>query len=428
MIKKYVLHLLFLLILFQTPLFAEQRSSGAIDKSYEGLRTISLYLTSPPKNLLGDAKLILVSGYKADGGVTKVEIDQPNSKVSLILTSYDTVRWELTKTQNTNIVGIIVSSQEIPTIIASFDTRAYYVRDLSYATDTENINFERVLSKLNFWFGVEKVDAFRGKYSMPKDQKISGLDTSNFNLTLAGAPAEKPKKDFDFDLIDKKFVPDKWTLVGQKIKSDKVFFGDKAAISESRQEIYIPSLTGVVVYSKNLASRVQFDMPNTFPRISYIPTIAYDSKRKIVTIVNIYSDNFICRFDTVKKEWIDFKPLKDTKLQSLSYDKLSDRYVGWSDRADLVFLSPTGDVLSRQNVRNTLQGLGRLYDERNNPVAPNMTVKPNGNQIALVYLKCESVNRIWSYDLLSHDSVLTYINTMDKNALSPNSCRDLYPS
>jgi hypothetical protein len=424
MIKKYVVHLFLFLILFINPLLAEQAALGSADKNSEGLRTVSLFLTNPPKNLVGDAKLILVSGYKAENGIAKIEIDEPGSKVILILTSNEKVRWELSKSQNTNIIGIVASSQEIPTIITSFDARGYYVNDLSYATNTESINFERVLSKLNVWFGVEKVDAFRGKSSMPQEQKISGFDAPSFNLTLAGAPTEMPKKDFDFDLIDKNFSIDRWTLAGQKVKSDKAFFGNKVVVSKNGQEIYIPSLTGIKFFTKELPKRVSFEIPTTYPRISYMPAIAYDSKRKIVSIVNTYSDNFIYRFDTVKKEWIDFKPLKDIELQSLSYDKLSDRYVGWSKHADLVFLSPTGEILSIQNVKNTLQGLGRLYDEPNYPFAPSLAIKPKGNQIALIYLKCEFVNRIWSYDLLSHDSVLTYKNN---KVIFPNRCLDLYP-
>ena len=135
--------------------------------------------------------------------------------------------------------------------------------------------------------------------------------------------------------------------------------------------------------------------------------IALDTKRGIVTVVSLGGEGFLYRFDIKSRSWIDFRSLNNIDIFSLSYDSSSDRYVGWTDDGKLIFISGNGDALFSKKVIDRLPGFGRLYDKGNNR-SPRITIAPNGNDIALIYIAGNVVRSIWYYSLSSESALLTY--------------------
>jgi hypothetical protein len=154
-------------------------------------------------------------------------------------------------------------------------------------------------------------------------------------------------------------------------------------------------------------NRAVATLPPNFPKFSWAMDIAYDSKRDIVSVVTLGGEGFLYRFDATRKQWIDFRSLNNIDIYSLSYDQSKDRYVAWTDRGSLLFISGDGNALFTRKVLHKLAGFGRLYDRNNGP-SPRMTIVPDGNDIALLYIRGNSVRNIWYYNVENDTAVLTY--------------------
>jgi hypothetical protein len=148
---------------------------------------------------------------------------------------------------------------------------------------------------------------------------------------------------------------------------------------------------------------------SNFPAFSHPTALAYDSKRDIVSVATYGGEGFLYRFDVKKKQWIDFRSLNIIDICYLSYDQSSDRYIAWASRGGLLFISGDGNILFTKNITKKLTGFGRL------PVGhgpygplPCINIVPKGNDIALYYVRENSIKNIWYYNLDTDTAVLTY--------------------
>ena len=118
------------------------------------------------------------------------------------------------------------------------------------------------------------------------------------------------------------------------------------------------------------------------------------------------------RFDATRKQWIDFRSVSNIDIFSLSYDQLKDRYVAWISGGSLLFFSGDGNVLFVRNILPRLTGFGRLYDHGSRR-PPRLTIVPNGDDIALIYISENFVKNIWHYDVEEDTAMLTYRNQIN---------------
>jgi hypothetical protein len=381
--------------------------------SQESLTNVlPLSLDQPPRELADGAEVILISGYEpsnvsTNGTKVKVVLDRPGAKVLLVLTSYEKIAWEVVASPQTKIAGIVTAGYKIPTIVTTAQTVGYLTK-LPYSYETENSNFKQLLTRLNQLFGITKIDAFRGKYSIPSLVTISELDRPRVELTLSGPTPQKPNVNFSFSLISTDFKNSKWSLSGPYQQTERSYVGDgKLALSKTGDVLYKIATNGIEITSIPEDARTVVSIPSNFPSFSWAMDIALDTKRGIVTVVSLGGEGFLYRFDIKSRSWIDFRSLNNIDIFSLSYDSSSDRYVGWTDDGKLIFISGNGDALFSKKVIDRLPGFGRLYDKGNNR-APRITIAPNGNDIALIYISGNVVRSIWYYSLSSESALLTY--------------------
>ncbi len=383
--------------------------------SAESLRNLlPLSVAEPPRELATGAEVFLISGYepsnkRGSGTAVKVHVDRPGSKVLLVLTSYERVNWQLSASPATTISAILASGYQTPTVTTTIQAPAYSSK-LPYAYETENINFKEILKQLNNLFGIEKIDVFRGSYSIPSVVTVSALDPPRAELSVSGAPPRRPGRDFAFTLLATDHSKARWGLTGPAGKAEKGYLGDgKIALSASGNVIY--KLQGEQLEITDRArgdSRAPFFPPN-FPRFSWPMDIAYDSKRDFVSVVTLGGEGFLYRFDARQEKWIDFRSLENIDIYSLAYDQKADRYVAWTDGGELLFISGEGDALFTKKVASKMEGFGRLYDRGNSRV-PRMTLVPEGDDVAIVHVAGNVVKRIWHYNVKSESAVLTYKN------------------
>lgn len=377
-----------------------------------------------PQELANNAEVIFVSGYEPNkelnSGKVKVNINRPNQNVLLVLNSYDAVNWEVEATSATNITGVLVSSY-YPSTVTNIDSNKVFPVELSYAYELENRNFVEALKQLKQWFGIDRVNAFRGQYSLPGEITISQSDSPDPAFTLAGYPVQEPSNNFEFTLYNDEFLPVEWTLKGAKDKSDRSVISQTGiAVSPDGTEIYELTDDGIKVTDKKTGKQENFKLPRKFPELSWGTDIAYDSKRDLVSLVSSHTEGYFYRFDVKKRRWLDVRSTNNINIQSLTYDRTSDRYIAWAENyvgneGDLLFISGTGELLSQESIRDRLKGFYRLYDRGNEPsIVPEIVAKDD--DIALIARKNDfaskisnnSIQAIWHYNLITNVIQLTY--------------------
>ena len=396
-------------IQFGAPVLADVQASANL---------LPLSSSQPPRELATNSEVILISGYdpankKTAGTTVKVEVDRPGSRILLILTSYEKVNWQVSTSPSTTISGILTWGNETPTVATTIPTQGFLVR-LPYACETETGNFRELLTTLNSLFGIEKLDAFRGSYSIPSLVRISTLDPPRAELTANGPSPQKPKKNFTFHLITTSFKKAVWSLTGPlKGQDESIISDERIAISTSGLIIYRLRDDNLEICNQSESNCAIATLPLHFPKFSWAMDVAYDSKRDIVTVVTLGGEGFLYRFDAKRRQWINFRSLNNIDIFSLSYDKLKDRYVAltdaWSGYGKLLFISGEGNALfsSDIDVLHGLSGFGRLYDHGNRP-QPHMTIVPHGDDIVFLYINKNSVKNIWCYNVKNDTAALTY--------------------
>ena len=376
---------------------------------YENQLELSNY--QPPSELAEDAEIIFVSGYQPDdsvesGNQVKVNVDRPGRNVLLILSSYEPIVWQVGASRTTNIKGVLVGSYYRSKLITTTTKTAFSVQ-LPHAYTTKNKNFVNVIDRLNQWFDISKIDAFYGKSSLPSEITISHLDKIEPGLTLEGFPVEDPSQNFEFILYNRNYEPVKWTLKGAKNKDNSNLISQrKFAVSSKSNKVYELVSNGIQVRDKLSGKQNNFELPSDFPRLSWGTDIAYDSKRDIVSIVSLGGEGFLYRFDAKKRKWLDVRSLNQIDIDSFTYDEVADRYLAWA-HGNLLFISSSGELLSRESMTDKMKGFYRLYD-RGNEQPPAVEIVADGDNIALMTYSGNSIKYIWYYNHNLKTVQLTY--------------------
>lgn len=367
---------------------------------------LPLSATEPPKQLANNAEVIVVSGYEPSSGANiEVVIDRPGSDVLLILTSCKRTNWEVKASRSTRIKAIIVSGDE-PSVVADISTRGYSTQ-LPSPDTIDHPDFQEILNKLSSWFGILKIDSFRVTYKIPERVVVSKLATPGPELTVSGPLPQKPKVDLKFDLVDTNYDKARWSLVGPDDEGMRWYSKGEDFILSPREDVrYTIKDDKLEIFHKSEGKREALALPSDFPEMSCPSGIAYDTQRDIIAIVSYGGEGFFYRFDAKKKYWIDFRSLKDIDMFSLAYDQTFDRYVAWTSSGELLFMDNNGKVLFVRAVVDRLPGLGRLIDKGFNQETPRIYVQ--GNSIALVYVKENTVAGIWHYDVETDSAQFTY--------------------
>ena len=254
--------------------------------------SLPLSASQPPRELAANSEVIVISGYQSanqsiTGTTVEVEVDRPDFTVLLILASYEKINWQVSATPSTTISGIIASGNETPTVTTLVPTQGY-LAELPYVHETENASFVSLLAKLNSWFGIDRVDAFRGEYSIPSVVTVSSLDSPNAELTLNGPSPQEPNRNFTFDLFTTDLKRAAWSLTGPVQDFENSYLGEgKIAISMSGEEIYRLNGDELEILNHLEGSYETVTLPPNFPQFSWAMDIAYDTRRNIISVVTL---------------------------------------------------------------------------------------------------------------------------------------------
>ena len=180
-------------------------------------------------------------------------------------------------------------------------------------------------------------------------------------------------------------------------------------------EKYELTSKGIRIIDSKTGRQKEFELPCRFPDLHGGTDIAYDSKRDLITAISLGGEGYFYRFDVKQRRWLDFRSLNNADLESITYDRVGDRYIAWGkgmledgawvDNNSLVIISADGKLQDHENVAPQMLGFRRLSNYGNQP-EPIMKIRAYGNHITLMAYSSDpfrSVEKtplaIWRYNL-----------------------------
>lgn len=377
-----------------------------------------LSAVTPPASLAQGAEVFLVCGYEADKhGSVKVVIDRPGKTVLLVLGSYEKIVWEVEARSGTRINGILVSARGEPSVYAAPAIPVYQSNQFC-THEKDSGPFASYLYYLNSLFGIQRIDAFRGTYSLPYSIDINQPDPSQGALTLEGEPTQAPLSQMKFELTTSDYGKAQWSLEGPVPEAKSMMLAPARTVkATSDHRIYQIVSHDFFATDPATGKRELLKMPDGFPELSWPVDVTYDSKRHYVALASLGGEGYVYRFDTNTGKWLDYRSLNNVDITTFAYDEMADRYVAWVGQG-LLFMSADGEPLYTKQITERLPGFKRLNLSRLGEAA-GFIVVPKGDQIALVTQEGPSVGMIWYYDVAMDVTQLTYKRTGTLRPASP---------
>lgn len=373
------------------------------------------------KQWAAGADVIVVSGYEPSAAITQVQVAHDARPVLLVLSSYESTRWQVLPAPGTRIRAIVVAAyknseqldvQAPPEVPVVLDR-------LPHAYEAGNIRFRELLGKLHANYGAERVLALRGAYRLPARVDVHGPFAPDPLLTLAGVRPEAPALRFAFDLVsvDGRRLP--FTNTGPKdgqgysgiVRGGMLRGGAGAAAvrEDGREAFYFEGNGSTLVWApEGMGGRREpLLVPPGLPRLSWGSGLAWDTRKGVLAIATFGGEGYLYRYDTHARIWLDARSLQNRDLIGLSVNAETGEFLGISSNAELVRFNGQGELQAVQPLRSLLRDLDSTYD-RNNGRLDGLTVAANGKAIAVVNVSKGTVTHIWTLDAHARKAQLTY--------------------
>lgn len=379
----------------------------------------SLSKVSPPSDLTKGAEVFVVSGQRSDDKqVVNVYVDRPDKSVVLVLSSHRKFIWRVEHSPRTQIKAVLVSARTDKDYIVLSDSKLLVYPmlpdDLPYAYDIEGSDFRYLLSLLHHKFGLTSINGYKGRYELESRYSFLEDESNNQLLTLKGLLPEKPPANFDFEILTANGKTASWTLMGPK-SPDESKFENRIATTDGQLLFKIEyGLLNIVNLKSNDVSRY-FPPLFGFPRLSQHELLAYDSKRKILTITSRRDKGHFFQFDVQSRKWLDNHSLMSNDIMVLTYSPEKDHYIALgqpvgvgTDGVHLMDLGLDGKVLGAIDIEDQLKGFNANFDSFQLRYAHNLRLFSQGDLVAIVYTPYSRVSRIWLYDRSTGRGMVTY--------------------
>jgi hypothetical protein len=123
------------------------------------------------------AELVVVSGYTAGqpGGIVRVVLDRCGARVLLVLSSYETVAWQLDVRPGTRLAAVVVSAYREVTVAGLGGAPAYRLA-LPCAAAPGGAPYNDLLQLLQAKLGRCRPDVFRGYARLPGQVAVASCE------------------------------------------------------------------------------------------------------------------------------------------------------------------------------------------------------------------------------------------------------------
>lgn len=367
-----------------------------------------------------DADVLIVSGYEFSSSQTQVHVNHPDRPVLLVLTSYQGTQWKVLPAPGTRIKAIVVASYESRATVLPPPQVPVVQDELPYAYETGSMGLRELIGKLHARYGVDKVLAFRGGYSLPALVPVRGPYPPDPNLTLDGIRPEVPRVRINFDLlsVDGRRLP--WTNTGPRdgqrftgiVQGGRVTTGSggvSVLSPDGREGFRLEGNGGTLKWFPQGFSgpSQKIEMPKHLPELSWGCGLAWDTAKGVLALVSLGGEGFFYRYDTRRRQWIDARSLNNRDLLGLAWNPGTGGYVAISNEAELLLFNAEAELNEVLPLAKLLPDLNSTFD-RGNRRMEGLTVAAQGQVVAIANVRAGTVTHIWTYELGGRKAQLTY--------------------
>ncbi|WP_020179704.1 EF-hand domain-containing protein [Methylopila sp. M107] len=337
-----------------------------------------------------------------------VGLDRPGKKVTLLLCSYEGVRWSVATTPGTEIKDVMffgaggrseVLVNDAPRQVGSLADN----HPCPY--EAKGANFRNAVSAVAKWTGFAKLDGFAGSYSASKTGYVIGAPTPLPELApvyLKPAPLDGlPPIRFGATLKD---VPGLYDLSGKLVEKGARGDGRRSVDVPARRERYEADHGGLkVTTGGDPATTKELPVSLDAPPLSWPCGIAYDPRRNRLVVVSLGGEGFAYEYLIETGKWRVLASMDNRDVSGLAYDAATDLL--WTvDGATLIALDADGKRV--RTVRpKALPGFFDTFDPGNG--RPDLSLAAVESGKAVLLIKGSGKYRVYLVDLASGEATLT---------------------
>jgi hypothetical protein len=120
---------------------------------------------------------------------------------------------------------------------------------------------------------------------------------------------------------------------------------DKASPPSTGRDTYELSWEELTVKSKGTGPATAIPLPTSFPSFSWPTGVAHDTDLDIVTVVTMGAEGYLYRYDARRKQWLDYRSMREIDVRSIAYDARRKLYVARTDSGSTLLISNQGKLL-----------------------------------------------------------------------------------
>ena len=369
--------------------------------------------------------------------VVPVDINRSGKSVTLILGSYDPIKWDITRHSNTKINEIILIGYGANEASVEVNGKIYNdvsrQRDIGAPNKSEGERFRNLVSEMPGRVGFERLDSFQGRYQAPKNGfSISEIQTDNSALNPDYLQDNIQAINPEIDLHLYGIVADQsgeFLANGTLVKPLTLTPNFNIAVSADGHKGYQYTRKGIIQIDveNQIANNIGLiPLPRKDFKLGHFKAIALDEKRNRLLVIFQAgaATSKVMAFDLNTKTWSEFGSTGRNEPNSLFYDAANDRFLvslsNFSGTLSIGTLNAAnGQYKTLRDINfRKFDGLTDLYDVGNRRAPYLYIAGLSGNHIVLatdgkdIFSRAKILEspfrRIYVLDLKTRDLKLTY--------------------
>ncbi|MGB3242959.1 MAG: hypothetical protein WBB25_00375 [Sulfitobacter sp.] len=243
---------------------------------------------------------------RVHGPIAHVRVVRPGAKVTLVLLSYDAIRWHVDASPDTEIEAVLLSNHGDRVSEVRLDGSVFEAarirRDLPRPRATSGPNFRKLVDILTKDEGFTRLDSFSGAYSAPR-KPFWIISTFPNDPKLGSDPLENTAsglRDLPQSLqlaLDQPHGPE-----SQLRFASEGMYLTKTAVTE----VFIPASLDV-------------------PKISWLMGSVYVASQNAAYAVTLGGEGYLYQIDLAAKKWSVVRSMENFDASGLFYDPARKR-------------------------------------------------------------------------------------------------------
>lgn len=308
-----------------------------------------------------DFEVHVISGLATMGENVNVNVrvDRPKKSVVLILYSEQKTKWNITSTFRTNIIKVIVNGY--PKYEVNIDKKIPVEKNSRICRiinmDDQKLKSLRRFVKENL--GKDKIDFIFPNVLGRFPNKILIDEVSNDERLLYDYPkVEKLPNEIEFYLRDRMDKKVKLLADGSNIKGK--YYPPRVKVLD-KEERYGFVLGEDSLFMKDKVKGIikEFDIPEDFPKFSYVSGFDYYPEKKQV-LVNTDRGGVFYKFDVLAMKWKNFiKRGVSDGIYGVAYDEYTKLFWGtnnFTTYPKLILYDDNLKIKKKINIKEKLKG------------------------------------------------------------------------